>query len=124
MSTSASTSRPRQVNGVVIASSPPAAAAGDDHPAGSQNRRPWRLLLRCVHVVAAAGALHTPALLLRSGVTVAGNVGANLRMHPATVVTATFPKARLFWSELILITLLMHTDLRGAVLMVPKRKNQ
>jgi long-chain-alcohol oxidase len=43
-------------------------------------------------VVSAAGALHTPALLLRSGVTVGGNVGANLRLHPATVVTAVFPK--------------------------------
>lgn len=31
-----------------------------------------------------------------AGVTVGGNVGANLRMHPATVVTATFPKVQAF----------------------------
>ena len=31
-----------------------------------------------------------------AGITVGGNVGANLRMHPATVVTATFPKVHVF----------------------------
>jgi len=43
-------------------------------------------------VVAAAGALHTPALLLRSGLDGGGRVGANLRLHPATVGIAFFPK--------------------------------
>ncbi|CAL8466534.1 g6070 [Coccomyxa elongata] len=94
MSATASASRPRQVSGVVIAASaPPGAKTGNTVGGGMGTpKRPVRLLLRCAHVVAACGALHTPALLLRSGVTVGGNVGANLRMHPATVVTATFPK--------------------------------
>ena len=92
MSATASTSRPHQVSGIVIASSPPAADTHNATLPGSQNRQQRRLLLRCAHVIAAGGALHTPALLLRSGVTVGGNVGANLRMHPATVVTATFPQ--------------------------------
>lgn len=92
MAATASTSRPRQVSGIVIASSPPAADMHNATLPCSQNRQQRRLLLRCAHVFAAGGALHTPALLLRSGVTVGGNVGANLRMHPATVVTATFPQ--------------------------------
>ena len=45
-------------------------------------------------VVAAAGALHTPALLLRSGLDGGGRVGANLRLHPGTVAIGTFPAVR------------------------------
>lgn len=81
MSGEASTSQPRQVSGVVVRTSAAPGASSSE-----------RLLLRCSTAVAAGGALHTPALLLRSGLTVGGNVGANLRMHPATVVTAEFPK--------------------------------
>ena len=45
-------------------------------------------------VVSSCGAVHTPALLLRSGVKARGNVGANLRLHPASFVAATFPQVR------------------------------
>jgi long-chain-alcohol oxidase len=50
----------------------------------------WRLVLRANTVVAAAGSLHTPALLLRSKLSVNGNVGRHLRLHPATAVTGAF----------------------------------
>lgn len=42
-------------------------------------------------VVASCGSIHTPALLLRSGIRCQDNVGANLRLHPATVVAARYP---------------------------------
>jgi choline dehydrogenase-like flavoprotein len=44
--------------------------------------------VRARAVVAAAGALHTPALLLRSGLT--GGVGSHLHLHPATAVIGRF----------------------------------
>lgn len=56
-----------------------------------------RVSVRAPIVVAAAGALHTPALLLRSGLDGGGRVGANLRLHPCTVVIGTFSKA---WGSL------------------------
>ena len=43
-------------------------------------------------VISAAGSLHTPALLLRSGITCGGRVGANLRLHPCTCVVGLFPE--------------------------------
>ncbi len=46
---------------------------------------PHRLTVRSRAVVAACGALQTPALLKRSGLT-NPNVGRNLRLHPATAV--------------------------------------
>ena len=42
-------------------------------------------------VVSSCGALHTPALLLRSGMR--GVIGSNLRLHPAVFVAAEFPEA-------------------------------
>ena len=45
--------------------------------------------VRCRAVVAAAGAIETPALLLRSGLT-NPNVGRGLRLHPATAVFGVF----------------------------------
>ncbi|KAK9785976.1 hypothetical protein WJX73_007918 [Symbiochloris irregularis] len=50
-----------------------------------------KLHIRASCVVAAAGALHTPALLLRSKITCKGNVGKNLRLHPATCVVGIMP---------------------------------
>lgn len=42
-------------------------------------------------VVSAAGALHTPALLLRSGLRHKGMVGASLTLHPVLGVGGVFP---------------------------------
>lgn len=43
-------------------------------------------------VVAAAGALHTPALLLRSGLG-NPNIGRHLRLHPTVAVVGDYPEA-------------------------------
>jgi hypothetical protein len=54
--------------------------------------REWRIVFKAGCVISAAGALHTPALLLRSKIRVNGNVGKNLRLHPATAVNGVFSK--------------------------------
>lgn len=54
---------------------------------------PWRVLVRAPTVFSCAGSLHTPALLLRSGIRGRGNVGRHLRLHPATMVTGYFPES-------------------------------
>jgi choline dehydrogenase-like flavoprotein len=47
-------------------------------------------------VVVAAGAIHTPALLLRSGL-VNANIGANLHLHPVTVTYGIFDEPITPW---------------------------
>ncbi len=56
------------------------------------NGRQWRIVFKARYVISSAGALHTPALLLRSKISVNGNVGRNLRLHPATAVIGVFSK--------------------------------
>jgi choline dehydrogenase-like flavoprotein len=51
--------------------------------------QPYAVEIRARMVVLAGGALNTPALLLRSGVA-HEQVGANLRLHPTTVVFGVF----------------------------------
>lgn len=50
--------------------------------------------IKCVFkaplVVSSAGSINSPALLLRSGITVNGNVGKHLHLHPAAVAPAVF----------------------------------
>jgi long-chain-alcohol oxidase len=54
--------------------------------------RPARTLtVRAPIVVAACGAIYTPALLVRSGVR-NRNIGHGLRLHPATAVAGIFPE--------------------------------
>lgn len=48
--------------------------------------------IRAGLVVAAAGSLHNPALLLRGGITCRGNVGKNLHLHCGAAIAARFPK--------------------------------
>jgi len=50
---------------------------------------PHRLTVRAATVVAACGAVNTPALLVRSGVASAA-LGRGLRLHPATAVAGIF----------------------------------
>ncbi len=50
----------------------------------------YRLHVRARAVVAAAGAIETPALLLRSGL--GGQVGNNLRLHPGTAAFGLFER--------------------------------
>ena len=60
------------------------------HSARGAGGRPLTIAVSAPIVVACAGALHTPALLLRSGITCGGNVGKNLRLHPCTCVVGVF----------------------------------
>lgn len=55
-----------------------------------------KLTVRAAQVVVAGGALESPALLLRSGI---GGpfVGQNLRVHPCSVVMATYPDPQDAW---------------------------
>jgi len=50
--------------------------------------------IKCVFkapiVVSSAGSINSPALLLRSGITVNGNVGKHLHLHPAAVAPSIF----------------------------------
>jgi choline dehydrogenase-like flavoprotein len=48
-------------------------------------------------VVAAAGSIHTPALLIRSGLT-NRHIGANLHLHPTTAVCGEFAEPIRSWS--------------------------
>ena len=65
---------------------------------GAETGRTFRVLAR--HVVVAAGALHTPALLLRSRLPVTlPRLGRNLHLHPATRVLARFADDVNGWGE-------------------------
>lgn len=55
------------------------------------------LTVRARVVVVAAGSLHSPALLMRSGVANA-QVGLNLHLHPATLVRGEFAEPVEMWS--------------------------
>jgi long-chain-alcohol oxidase len=54
-----------------------------------------RVTVRARAVVAAAGAIETPALLLRSGL--GGQVGRNLRLHPGTAAMGLFDQPVRWW---------------------------
>jgi choline dehydrogenase-like flavoprotein len=54
------------------------------------------LAIRARAVVAAAGAIHTPALLRRSGLT-NPNIGRHLRLHPTTAVYGEYPEPIETW---------------------------
>jgi long-chain-alcohol oxidase len=54
-----------------------------------------RLVVRARAVVAAAGAIETPALLLRSGL--GGQVGRNLHLHPGTAAMGVFFEPVRWW---------------------------
>lgn len=55
-----------------------------------------QITVRAKSVVAAAGAIHTPALLMRSGLTNA-NLGRHLHLHPTTATYARFAEPVLSW---------------------------
>jgi len=50
-----------------------------------------RASVRCQNVVTACGAIHTPALLLRSGLR-NEHIGRHLHLHPVSNVTGIFPE--------------------------------
>jgi hypothetical protein len=51
-----------------------------------------QLTIHAPLVVASCGSIHTPALLLRSGVTAGGTVGRHLRLHPAAGLVGYFER--------------------------------
>jgi long-chain-alcohol oxidase len=53
------------------------------------SRKGCRISIRCKAVVAACGAIHTPALLLRSGLR-NENIGRHLHLHPVSNVCGVF----------------------------------
>ncbi|RIK82465.1 MAG: hypothetical protein DCC68_06640 [Planctomycetota bacterium] len=61
----------------------------------SGNRRTIRVTAKII--VVAAGSIHTPAVLLRSGLT-NRNIGANLHLHPTTAVCGEFAEPIRSWS--------------------------
>jgi choline dehydrogenase-like flavoprotein len=62
----------------------------------ARSRGGARLRVRARAVVAAAGAVNTPALLLRSGL--GGEVGNGLRLHPVTAAWALFDREVRPWT--------------------------
>lgn len=56
---------------------------------------PHKLSVKARAVIAAGGSIETPALLLRSGLR--GQVGRNLRLHPATAVGGVFDERIGMW---------------------------
>lgn len=52
----------------------------------------FKCVFKAPLVIASAGSIHSPALLLRSGITVNGNVGKHLRLHPAGSSIHVFPE--------------------------------
>jgi hypothetical protein len=67
-------------------------AAVSSSPTGQTTSKTLQLVIHAPVVVSSCGAIHTPALLLRSGITGGGNVGGNLRLHPATGVISVFER--------------------------------
>lgn len=61
-----------------------------------QTGRRSRVTVRAPGVVVAAGALHSPALLLRSGVTLP-HIGRHLYLHPTSAVAGVYPTAVATW---------------------------
>ncbi|KAL8934757.1 MAG: hypothetical protein Q9216_005749 [Gyalolechia sp. 2 TL-2023] len=71
----------------------------------SRSKRTKRnVLIKAKRVIVSCGSLHSPLLLLRSGLT-NPQIGRNLHVHPATGVFATLPNARNPWEGPILTTL-------------------
>ncbi|MFQ3566361.1 MAG: GMC family oxidoreductase [Aggregatilineales bacterium] len=72
------------------------AAVGALATVQGEDGQPHEVTIRAKAVVAAAGAIHTPALLLRSGLSNV-NIGANLHLHPTTVVFGLFEQPICGW---------------------------
>ena len=72
-------------------------ATGALATAAGANGARHEVTIQAKAVVVAAGALHTPALLLRSGLSNA-NIGANLHLHPVTVTYGIYQEPVCGWT--------------------------
>lgn len=64
-------------------------ATGAEITVQGANGTPYPVTVHAKAVVVSAGTIHTPAVLRRSGLTNA-NIGANLHLHPVTVIFGVF----------------------------------
>lgn len=71
-----------------------------------------KLKVKARAVVSSAGSLHTPALLMRSGLTNA-NIGRNLHLHPTTVTYGIYNTSILGWSGVIMSRYVPFNNLDG-----------
>lgn len=63
------------------------------------------VMVKAKAVVVSAGTIHTPAILLRSGLT-NPNIGGNVRLHPTTVISGDFDDPIKAWSGAPLTTVI------------------
>ena len=80
---------------LIEAAGPAGRAAGRAAGVEARTGEGHRLVVRAGAVVAAAGAIETPALLLRSGL--GGQVGRNLHLHPGTAAMGLFEAPVRWW---------------------------
>lgn len=80
------------------------AATGAIAQVRDEDGRLHEVTIRARVVVAAAGAIHTPALLLRSGLR-AANIGRNLHLHPVTVSYGVFDEPMKGWAGIPMATI-------------------
>ncbi len=83
------------------------AAVGVEGTAQTADGRRVQLTVKARAVVVAAGALHTPALLLRSGLTNA-HIGRNLHLHPSTGAFGFYPEPINGWSGVMMSHYIPH----------------
>ncbi len=62
---------------------------------------PKKVQIKAKKVIVAAGAIHTPALLLRSGLQHSA-IGRNLYLHPTAVVSAVYPSVIESWKGVMM----------------------
>lgn len=89
-SSDAAAHRRRQKAAGVLALSSPRTTPGAPTPTLQQ----VPITIHAPLVVASCGSIHTPALLLRSGVRCSGNVGRHLRLHPAAGLVGFFERSK------------------------------
>jgi choline dehydrogenase-like flavoprotein len=71
-------------------------ATGAEATHTTPDGRPLRITVRAQCVVVAGGAVQTPALLLRSGLS-HPHLGQHLHLHPTVIVAARYPQAMRSW---------------------------
>src|SRR4029453_9445588 len=62
---------------------------GSGRGGGAWSKKGHRVVVKCRRVVVACGAIHTAALLLRSGLR-NGHIGRHLHLHPVSNVSGVF----------------------------------
>jgi choline dehydrogenase-like flavoprotein len=83
--------RLEQNGGTVVAASGSVLGPDGRTPTGK------RVVIQAVKYVLAGGAINGPALLLRSGITLDGLVGARTFLHPATATLSVYPEPVNAW---------------------------